>query len=313
MGQLPAQFKTTVTEMASETQVPANAGNGLGEATVQIPEDEDIRHMDSMTQMDQSRKDVHRPWTLITKPKEITNIGCWNVRTLYTIGKSAQLAREMNRYDIDILGISECRWTGYGKVKLNTGESVIFSGREDNLHHHGVAIMMSTKAEQALLEWKPISERIIYARFFSKYIKLSVIQVYAPTNDANEEDKDHFYEQLQAVVEGIQKHDLLIVMGDLNAKVGDNKVGFENVMGGHGIGVSNENGEKLLDFCGLNNLLVTGTIFPLKLVHKQTWTSPGGQTKNQIDHVLVTRHHRTSVMDTWAMRGADIIFLATTN
>ena len=56
----------------------------------------------------------------------------------------------------------------------------------------------------------------------------------------------------------------------------------------------------------LNNLLVTGTIFPHKLIHKQTWTSPGGQTKNQIDHVLVTRHHRTSVMDTRAMRGADI-------
>ena len=53
--------------------------------------------------------------------------------------------------------------------------------------------MMSTEAEQALLEWKPIIERIIYARFFSKHIKLSVIQVYAPTNDANEKDKDHFY------------------------------------------------------------------------------------------------------------------------
>jgi hypothetical protein len=212
----------------------------------------------------------------------------------------------MNKYDIDILGISECRWTGYGKVKLNTGESVIFSGREDNLHHHGVAIMISAKAEQSLMEWKPINERIIYARFFSKYIKLSIIQVYAPTNDASEEDKEEFYEQLQAVVDTVQKHDLLIVMGDLNAKVGDSNIGFESVIGGHGIGTRNANGEALLDFCGLNNLLVTGTIFPHKLIHKQTWTSPGGRTKNQIDHVLVTKHHRTSVMDTRAMRGADI-------
>ena len=60
------------------------------------------------------------------------------------------------------------------------------------------------------------------------------------------------------------------------------------------------------DFCGLNNLVVTGTIFPHKLIHKQTWTSPGEKTKNQIDHVLVSRQHRTSVMDTRAMRGADI-------
>ena len=108
------------------------------------------------------------------------------------------------------------------------------------------------------------------------------------------------------MVEGVQKHDLLTVMGDLNARVGNNNVGFENVIGGHGVGIRNENWEKLLDFCGLNNLLVTGTIFPHKLIHKQTWTSPGGQAKNQIDHVLMTRHHRTSVMDPQAMRGADI-------
>ena len=80
--------------------------------------------------------------------------------------------------------------------------------------------MMMKKAEQALLEWKPISDRIIYARFFSMYVKLSIIQVYAPTNEANVEDKDNFYEQLQTVVDSVHKHDILLVMGDLNAKVG---------------------------------------------------------------------------------------------
>lgn len=70
------------------------------------------------------------------------------MRSLYAIGKSAQLietntTKEIERYDIDLLGISECRWTGHGKVRLSTGESVIFSGRDDNLHQHGVAIMMS--------------------------------------------------------------------------------------------------------------------------------------------------------------------------
>ena len=64
-----------------------------------------------------------------------------------------------------------------------------FSAREDNVHHHGAAIMMSKTTEQSRLEWKPIYERIIHARFFSKYVKRSVIQVYAPTNEASEEDK----------------------------------------------------------------------------------------------------------------------------
>ena len=108
---------------------------------------------------------------------------------------------------------------------MNTRESVIFSGREDNIHRHGVAIMMTKKAEQALLEWKPISDRIIYARFFSRYVKLSIIQVYAPTNEANAEDKDNFYEQLQTVVDRVHKHDIFLVMGDLNAKVGEDDKG----------------------------------------------------------------------------------------
>ena len=117
-----------------------------------------IIYLDSMTLSDQSQTEVRRMTTSLTKPKVNVNIGCWNVRTLYSIGKSTQLAREMDKYKIDVMGISECRWMGHGKVKMNTGESVIFSGREDNIHRHGVAIMMTKKTEQALIEWKPIIE-----------------------------------------------------------------------------------------------------------------------------------------------------------
>ena len=81
------------------------------------------------------------------------------------------------------------------------------------------------KAEQTLVEWKPISDRIIYARLFSKYEKLSIIQVYAATNEANVEYKDNFYGQLQTVVDSVHKHDILIVMGNLNAKVEEDNEG----------------------------------------------------------------------------------------
>ena len=136
------------------------------------------------------------------------------MRTLYYIGKSAQLAREMDKYIIDVMGISECRWMRQGKVKMNTGES--FSGREDNIHRHGVVIMMTKSAEQTLMEWKHISDIVIYARFFSKYVKLSIIQVYAPTKEANVDDKENFYEQLYTIVDSVHKHDILLVMGDLS-------------------------------------------------------------------------------------------------
>ena len=62
---------------------------------------------------------------------------------MYEIGKSAQVAREMKNYRIGALGISEVRWTGFRKTKLSTGESIIFSGRDDTHHREGVAIMMT--------------------------------------------------------------------------------------------------------------------------------------------------------------------------
>ena len=144
------------TETRSESQKPACAGNGYKKATAQIPADDDIIYLDSMTLPDQSQMEVWILTMSLTKPNVNVSIGCWNVRTLYSMGKSAQLAREMDKYKIDVIGISECRWMGQGKVKLNTRESLIFSGREDNIHRHGVALMTTMKAEKALLEWKPI-------------------------------------------------------------------------------------------------------------------------------------------------------------
>ena len=95
-------------------------------------------------------------------------------------------------------------------------------------------------------------------------------------------------------MDSVHKHDILLVMGDLKAKVGEDNEGYENIIGSHEVGETNDNRKRLVDFCGLNNLVVTGTIFPHKLIHKQTLTYPGGKTKNQIDRVLVSRQHRAS-------------------
>ena len=74
-------------------------GNGYRKVTAHIPEDGDIIYLDRMTLPDQSQTEVRRLTTSLTKPKVNVNIGCWNARTLYSIGKSAQLAREMDIYN----------------------------------------------------------------------------------------------------------------------------------------------------------------------------------------------------------------------
>ena len=143
-------------------------------------------------------------------------------------------------------------------------------------------------------------------RFDSKYIKLTIIHTYAPTLDAEDEDKELFYEQLQSIVEKVNKDDHLTITGDINAKVGSSNHNRERVMAKHGAGILNSNGERLIDFCEMNNLVITGTIFPHKDIHKNTWTSSDGKTHNQIDHILVNQQFRRSILDTRVRQGADV-------
>ena len=137
-------------------------------------------------------------------------------------------------------------------------------------------------------------------------IKLNIIQCYAPTNDADKEKKDTFYEQLQSVIDKGGNKNMTILMGDFNAKIGSDNTGYEDVMGTHGLGMMNENGERFADLCALNQLVIGGSIFPHKRIHKATWRSPDHVTENQIDHICISRNFRRSCMDVRVCRGADV-------
>ena len=134
---------------------------------------------------------------LLLSPKSKCRIDTWNVRTMFQTGNTAQVEREMLLYRIAILGNSECRWTGNACVTITLGNTIIYSGRNDNDHSEGVAIIISKAAKKSMIKWTPISERLMAARFKSRYAKLSVIQCYCPTNDAEEETKETFYQHLQ--------------------------------------------------------------------------------------------------------------------
>ena len=292
----PLSEKHIITETRSRANLPI-----LGEAVA-------VSHIrrDLMTHGGQSRQDALGPTRPLVHPKINLKIGNWNVRTLYRSGNIAQAVRELTSRNIDIMGISETHWTGQGKVQLAEGETIIYSGRDDDIHREGVGILMSKSAASALMDWTPISERIIQARYYSHHIKLTIVHIYAPTEDAEEQVKDEFYTRLQDVLDGRNAHDMLIVTGDMNAKVGVDHQVYDRVMGRHGLGQRNDNGERLCELCDLNELVITGTLFPHKNIHKATWVSPDGRTKNQIDHVLINKRFRNSVKDTRVYRSADI-------
>ena len=195
----------------------------------------------------------------------------------------------MGNYKLYILGISECRWTGSGRMctKSEPGESytIIYSGQQDT-HHRGVALIMNKQSLSTLMEWESINERLIKARFNSKYCKLTIIQCYAPTNDSEDELTRDRYEQLQAEVAKVPYHDMLLVMGDMNAKIGSHNTDRERAMGSQGCGTINNNGERLVNFCLNNNCVIDGTIFQHKDIHKLTWKLMMGRQLTKLTMLL---------------------------
>ena len=148
---------------------------------------------------------------------------------------------------------------------------------------------MIPEATRTLQFWEPLSPRILTARFNSKGRKVTIIQCYAPTNVPAIKEKDDFYQRIQIALDKTPKRNMKILMGDTNAKVGADNKNSEHIMGRHGIGVQNKNGELFVEFCTFNDLVIGGTLFPHKTTHKTTWTSSDGRFENQIDHITISR------------------------
>ena len=260
-----------------------------------------------MTDASEILREAGTPMVNALNPKKKTRVATWNVQTLYQTGKLAQVVTEFDRYKLDFLGITEVRWLGCDKKVLQSGHTLMYSGRDNGNHEEGVGLLCNNEVSKALLEWKSLGPRLLRARFNGKYTKLTVVVSYAPTEEAEEEKKDDFYDQLQTAIEDVPTHDMLLIIGDLNARTGNINTGRERVMGKHGLGsyLMNDNGERMADFCELNGLIVGGTIFQHKDIHKITWNSPDKVTKPQIDHILINGKWKSSLQDVRVYTGAD--------
>ena len=122
-----------------------------------------------------------------------------------------------------------------------------------------------------------------------------------------EEAKDDFYNQLQMVLEQVPSRDVHIITGDMNAKVGMDNTGREEVKGKHRARAEmSENGERWVDFCQANELVIGGWLFPHKECHERTWRSPDGVIVNQIDHLAFSKRWRSSLQDICVLHGAEV-------
>ena len=144
---------------------------------------------------------------------------------------------------------------------------------------------------------------MISVRFQGKPFNNTVIQAYAPTSNAEEAEVEWYYEDLQDLLELTPKKDVLLIIGDWNAKGRIQET--PGVTSKFGLGVQNEAGQRVIEFCQENTLFIANTLFQQHKRRHYTWTSPDGQQQNQTDYILCSQIWRSSIQSAKTRPGAD--------
>ena len=144
---------------------------------------------------------------------------------------------------------------------------------------------------------------MISVHFQGKPFNITVIQVYAPTSNAEEAEVEWLYENLQDLLELTPQKDVLFIIGDWNAKVGSQEI--PGVTGKFGLGVQNEAGQRPTEFCQANILVIANTLFRQPKRRLYTRISPDGQYQNQIDYILCSGRWRSSIQSAKTRPGVD--------
>jgi len=219
------------------------------------------------------------------------NTGTWNIMTMLKSGKMNEIAEQMLSIQIHIIALQEIRWKGHGQIKKNM-YSLYYSCSQQRMGQRGTGFMVRKEVEKNIMSFTPINERICILRLKGKFHHITLINVHAPTEEKMEEEKDKLHDDLQKTYKRAPKHDIVMILEDLNVKIGKEK-GYQSVTGKNTLhDVSNQNGEMVCNFPIENNLTVMSTQFQHKTIHKGTWISPDLTTVNQIDHTLINKNKK---------------------
>ncbi|XP_039276069.1 craniofacial development protein 2-like [Nilaparvata lugens] len=234
-------------------------------------------------------------------------IGTWNVKTMSQGGKVHNAIQEMTHMELSIMGVSEMRWPGSGSLNIQD-HRVYYSGTDNGRHELGVGFIMIKEVAKCVNNVVPVSSRVILVQLKAKPVNINIIQVYAPTTDGTDEEVKEFYNSINQIIEKLKRHDLTIVLGNFNAKLGEGRTWSS--VGPFGLGNRNTRGDELENFAESNQLVVMNTWFELHPIRLYTWESPmdrpGRIVRNQIDFLLVNRRFRNSCIFVKTYPGADI-------
>ena len=166
-----------------------------------------------------------------------------------------------------------------------------------------MAIIVIKGVQNAVFECNLKNDTMISVHFQGKPFNITVIQVYTPTSNAEKAEVERFYEDLQDLLELTSPKDALFTIGDWNAKVGSQEI--TGVTGNFGLGVQNEAGQRLIEFCQENTVVIPNTLFQQHKRRLYTWTSPDSKNQNQIDYILCSHRWKSSIPSVKIRLGAD--------
>ena len=237
-----------------------------------------------------------------TLHKAIT-ISTYNVRTLKRVGKLHQLVYGCDKNNIDLVAIQEHRWQTHGTIGTCTETwnnsiwrfeytSATITGQG------GVGLLMNPRFATLFSSAEKISDRILMVHFKGNPA-ITIIVAYAPTGDKNTADKDTFYDDLQQCTLDVPPHNVLILAGDMNARVGaDSHATNPRAIGKYTYHDStDDNGNRLVNYCERCNMRSTQTRVPQPKPRSWTWLHPNGQSKAQLDHILINGKWLNSVQN----------------
>ena len=170
---------------------------------------------------------------------------------------------------------------------FNSDDHYLHYCGQESLRRNGVAIIVNKRVQNAVLGCNVKNDRMTSVCFQGKPFSITVIQVYAPTSNAEKAEVEQFCEDLQDLLEPTPKEDVLFIIGDWIAKVGNQE--SPGVTWKFSLGVQNEAVQKLTEVCQEITLVIANTLFQQHKRRLYTWTSPDGQHRNQNDYIFAAK------------------------
>ena len=239
-------------------------------------------------------------------------LSCWNVRGCNQPIKRQEILDTFRQRRYDFFVLSETKL----KVKKSAGRgrkqvtkewwedvAVVRTGVDENEHAKGgVAILMTKEMENNLKGHGCVGSRIVWVSLEIDGERLVIFGVYAPTGDGWTRERESFWCELNKEIEMVGERDKVVVLGDMNARIGNNVV--EGVTGKFGVRDKvNVNGSWMIQVCAERQMVVGNTLFEKKLIHKYTWTSGIDGSRALLDYVLVDRRMKGELLDVNVRRG----------